>query len=306
MCIAYVAKLARKLYQNMRREAASICIQKNIRAHRARKNYTKLQASATVIQTGLRTMSARNKHRHRRRTKAAIIIQREWRRHQVHEAYKKHKKATLALQCLWRAKVARKELKNLRMAARETGALKEAKDKLEKRVEELTWRLELEKNQKADLEDAKAQEIAKLQNNLTELQEKLDEAYAAIIRDKEAAKVAIEPAPPIIKEVPVVDNTQLELLNSQNNELEVEVAKLKGKIKEFEVKCFALENDSRASVTEAEDAKSKAVEFQEIIERLHTNLSNLESENQVLRQQALAASTSVEEIGELNRYGPVS
>ncbi|KAG7638150.1 Dilute domain [Arabidopsis thaliana x Arabidopsis arenosa] len=294
------AKLARKLYQNMRREAASICIQKNIRAHRARKNYTKLQASATVIQTGLRTMSARNKHRHRRRTKAAIIIQREWRRHQVHEAYKKHKKATLALQCLWRAKVARKELKNLRMAARETGALKEAKDKLEKRVEELTWRLELEKHQKADLEDAKAQEIAKLQNNLTELQEKLDEAYAAIIRDKEAAKLAIEQAPPIIKEVPVVDNTQLELLNSQNNELEVEVAKLKGKIKEFEVKCFALENDSRASVTEAEDAKSKAVEFQEIIERLHTNLSNLESENQVLRQQALAASTSVEEIGELN------
>jgi len=30
-------------------------------------------------------------------------------------------------------------------AARETGALKEAKDKLEKTVEELTWRLQLEK-----------------------------------------------------------------------------------------------------------------------------------------------------------------
>ncbi len=30
-------------------------------------------------------------------------------------------------------------------AARETGALKEAKDKLEKRVEELTWRLQFEK-----------------------------------------------------------------------------------------------------------------------------------------------------------------
>lgn len=59
----------------MRREAASICIQKNIRAHRARKCYAKLQASATVIQTGLRTMAARNKHRHRRRTKAAAIIQ---------------------------------------------------------------------------------------------------------------------------------------------------------------------------------------------------------------------------------------
>lgn len=30
-------------------------------------------------------------------------------------------------------------------AARETGALKEAKDKLEKQVEEITWRLQLEK-----------------------------------------------------------------------------------------------------------------------------------------------------------------
>lgn len=30
-------------------------------------------------------------------------------------------------------------------AARETGALKEAKDKLEKKVEELTWRIQLEK-----------------------------------------------------------------------------------------------------------------------------------------------------------------
>lgn len=30
-------------------------------------------------------------------------------------------------------------------AARDTGALKEAKDKLEKQLEELTWRLQLEK-----------------------------------------------------------------------------------------------------------------------------------------------------------------
>lgn len=30
-------------------------------------------------------------------------------------------------------------------AARETGALQEAKNKLEKRVEELTWRLQIEK-----------------------------------------------------------------------------------------------------------------------------------------------------------------
>lgn len=35
-------------------------------------------------------------------------------------------------------------------AARETGALKEAKDKLEKRVEELTWRIDIEKHMRVD------------------------------------------------------------------------------------------------------------------------------------------------------------
>lgn len=59
------------------------------------------------------------------------------------------------------------------------------------------------------------------------MQEKLDEAQTAIIQEKEAAKLAIEQAPPVIKEVPVVDNTQLELLSSQNNELEVSFLSIK-------------------------------------------------------------------------------
>lgn len=50
---------------------------------------------------------------------------------------------------------------------------------------------------------------------------KLDEAQEAIIREKEAARIAIEQAPPVIKEVPVVDNTKLDLLANRNNELEV-------------------------------------------------------------------------------------
>lgn len=72
-----------------------------------------------------------------------------------------------------------------------------------------------------DLEEAKGQEIAKLQNALQEMQAQLDEAHAAILHEKEAAKIAIEQAPPVIKEVPVVDNTKLELLTNKNEELEV-------------------------------------------------------------------------------------
>lgn len=59
----------------MRQEAASIRIQKHARAHAARKSYTKSREAATVIQTGMRTMSARNEYRWRRQNKAATIIQ---------------------------------------------------------------------------------------------------------------------------------------------------------------------------------------------------------------------------------------
>lgn len=72
-----------------------------------------------------------------------------------------------------------------------------------------------------DLEEAKGQEITKLQNALNEMQAQLDEAHAAIIQEKEAAKIAIEQAPPVIKEVPVVDNSRIEKLTNQNEELQV-------------------------------------------------------------------------------------
>ena len=59
----------------MRREAASIYIQKHVRAHKLRRTYKNLQAAATVIQTGIQALAAQNEYRYRRRTKAANKIQ---------------------------------------------------------------------------------------------------------------------------------------------------------------------------------------------------------------------------------------
>nr|DAD42073.1 TPA_asm: hypothetical protein HUJ06_000303 [Nelumbo nucifera] len=287
-------QLSRKLYEHMRREDASIRVQKHARAHTARKAYKELRASAIVIQAGLRAMAAHNEYRYRRRTKAAMIMQTWWRRFQALSAYKQKKKASVTLQCLWRARVARKELRKLKMAARETGALKEAKDKLEKRVEELTWRLEFEKHMRIDLEEANGKEIARLQSALHEIQEQLDEAQAAIIREKEAAKIAIEQAPPVIKEVPVVDNTKIEFLTNHNRELEDELSKLNKRVEEFERRYSEVEKENISRLKEAEESQSRISQLQETIERLELNLSNLESENQVLRQQALVASANEE------------
>ncbi|XP_017226579.1 myosin-12 isoform X2 [Daucus carota subsp. sativus] len=288
------AQIARKLYEHMREDAASIRIQKHARACAQRKSYKKLQEAAVVIQTGLRSMAARNEFRHRRRNRAATTIQTQWRVFYARSTYNQQKKANLILQCLWRSRIARLELRKLKMAARDAGALREAKDKLEKRVEELTWRIDFEKHLRVDLEEAKGQEITKLQNALNEIQEQLEEARAAVIHEREAAKIAIEQAPPVIKEVPVVDNTKLEQLTSQNQELEEEIMELRKRADEFEHMFNEAQTESKERLKEVEESQLKLAELQTTLERLELNVSNLESENQVLRQQALVASNNEE------------
>jgi myosin-5 len=106
--------------------------------------------------------------------------------------------------------------------ARETGALKEAKDKLEKKVEELTWRVQLEKRMRTDLEEAKAQELSKLQSSMEALQAKLDETSAKLVKEREVAR-AIEEAPPVVQqtEVLVQDTEKVDSLTAEVEELKV-------------------------------------------------------------------------------------
>lgn len=139
-------------------------------------------------------------------------------------------------------------------ASKETGALKEAKDKLEKSVEELTWRLQLEKRlrvlivffayhvvfylfcclamrsyasynccSQTEKEEEKAKEAAKQQNAMQELKTKLEEANALAIKEREAAKKAIEEAPAVVKETEVVvqDTEKIESLSAEIEFLKV-------------------------------------------------------------------------------------
>ena len=68
-------RLAYRLYENMRREAASINIQKNLRRHLSRKSYAQVLFSALTLQTGLRAMAARNEFRVRKQARAAKTVQ---------------------------------------------------------------------------------------------------------------------------------------------------------------------------------------------------------------------------------------
>ncbi|KHN17697.1 Unconventional myosin-Va [Glycine soja] len=284
--------LSRKLYEQLRREAGAVKIQKKFKGYIARKSYVTARSSAIILQTGLRAMKARDEFRFRKQTKAATYIQAYLRRLIAYSYYKRLQKAAVVTQCGWRRRVARRELRMLKMAARETGALKEAKDKLEKRVEELTWRLQIEKRLRTDLEEEKAQETAKLQEALHAMQIQVEEANARVIKEREAARKAIEEAPPVVKETPVIieDTEKINSLLAEVNSLK-ESLLLEKEAKEEARKAQAeAEARNKEMVKKVEDSDRKVDQLQELVQRLEEKISNAESENQVLRQQALAVS----------------
>ncbi|KAK4356924.1 hypothetical protein RND71_022534 [Anisodus tanguticus] len=201
-------QLERPLYECMRREAACLRIQKDARKYIARKSYVLLRVSAISIQAGLRGMAARNELQFRKRKKAATFIQSDMRRYLKHRHYRRMKKAAVVLQCAWRSKMARRELRKLKMAAKETGALQEAKSKLEKEVEELTQKLEVEKRMRDNMEEAKTQETKKLQSALEEMRLQLQETKELLKKEREAATKVVEQGS-VIQEVQVKDQGQL-------------------------------------------------------------------------------------------------
>uniref|UniRef100_M4EFF0 Myosin motor domain-containing protein n=1 Tax=Brassica campestris TaxID=3711 RepID=M4EFF0_BRACM len=283
--------LARNVYEGMRREAAALKIQRDLRMFLARKDYTELCSAAVSVQAGMRGMVARNELCFKRQTKAAIVIQTWCRGYLARLHYRKLKKATITTQCAWRSKVARGELRKLKMAARETGALQEAKNKLEKQVEELTWRLQLEKRIRTDLEEAKKQESAKAQSSLEELELRCKETEALLIKEREAAKKVTEIAP-IIKEVPVVDQELMEKITNENEKLKGLVSSLEMKIDETEKKLQETTKISEDRLKQALDAESKLVKLKTAMQRLEEKIIDMEAEKNIMRQHQQAISST--------------
>ncbi|KAH9785050.1 Myosin-6 [Citrus sinensis] len=289
-------QLARTVYESMRREASCLRIQRDLRMYLAKKAYKDMCFSAVCIQTGMRGMAARNELRFRRQTRASILIQSHCRKYLARLHYMKLKKAAITTQCAWRGKVARRELRKLKMAARETGALQAAKNKLEKQVEELTWRLQLEKRMRVDMEEAKTQENAKLQSALQEMQLQFKESKEKLMKEIEVAKKEAEKVP-VVQEVPVIDHAVVEELTSENEKLKTLVSSLEKKIDETEKKFEETSKISEERLKQALEAESKIVQLKTAMHRLEEKVSDMETENQILRQQSLL-STPIKKMSE--------
>ncbi|KAK4772709.1 hypothetical protein SAY86_014484 [Trapa natans] len=287
--------MCRKLYDQLRQEAGALKIQKQLRSFIARKSYLSMRSSAIILQIGLRGMAARNTFWFRKQIKAVTVMQADWRRHHAHSYYKRLQKAAVISQCGWRSRVARRELRKLKMAARETGALKEAKDKLEKRVEELTWRLQLEKRLRTDLEEARAEEVAKLQDALKTMQLELDTTNSLVIKEREAAQKAITEAAAVRKETTELAAEVKKQDTEKIDSLAAEVKKLKDLVQsetrradEANQACALAQARNGELIKKLDDTEKKVDQLHDLVQRLEGKLSNMESENQVLCQQAVA------------------
>nr|CAB3467583.1 unnamed protein product [Digitaria exilis] len=216
-----------------------------------------------------------------------------YRCHRAHSYHRKLKCAAIVAQCRWRGRIARKELKKLKMEARETGALKEAKDKLEKKVEELTWRVQLEKRLRTDLEEAKAQELSKAQSSMEALQAKLEEANTMLVKEREAAKTMVE-APPVVQETQVIvqDTEKIDCLKTEVQELKTSLQSEKQRADDLEKKRSEEEQANEEKQKKLEETEIKMRQFQDYLRRLEEKLANVESENKVLRQQAVSMAPS--------------
>lgn len=73
------------------------------------------------------------------------------------------------------------------------------------------------------MEEEKTQEVSKLQDALHAMQIQVEEANARAIKEREAARKAIEEAPPVIKETPVIiqDTEKINSLLAEVNRLKV-------------------------------------------------------------------------------------
>ncbi|CAL9114571.1 unnamed protein product, partial [Musa acuminata var. zebrina] len=186
-------------------------------------------------------------------------LQSQWRCHRDYSYHKRLQKAALTYQCAWRQRLARKELRKLRMT---------------------------------DLEETKAQEIAKLQDILHEMQLQVEQAKSTVIKEREAARKTIEEALPIIKETPVLvqDTEKIDSLNAEIENLKV-LLLIEKQATDSANKAFAeAQNRNIELVKKVEDSEMRADQFQDTVQGLEERVSNLESENQVLRQQAVAIS----------------
>ncbi|KAK8930649.1 hypothetical protein KSP39_PZI016458 [Platanthera zijinensis] len=137
--------LVRSFYAFKRRDVAALSIQTHARSWLSQQIFRRLCSAARIIQSSIRGFIIRQRVACMKERKAAVFIQACWRMWKKYALFQHRRRAAISIQCAWKQKLAIVELRKLRMAANEAGSLRDAKTKLEQRLEDLSLRLTIER-----------------------------------------------------------------------------------------------------------------------------------------------------------------
>lgn len=281
--------LARNSYTSMRQEKAAIIIQKYARRWILRHIYVELYKSILLLQSGIRGFSARQKFLYRKEYRAALLIQAHWRMHKIRSAFLHRQSNIIAIQCLWRRKMAKREFRRLKQEANEAGALRLAKSKLEKQLEDLTWRLQLEKKLRVSNEEAKLVEISRLQKIIESLSLELDAAKLARVNEFNKNAVLHRQLELSMKEKSALEKDVVAFSEQRNENaiLKTSLIAMEEKNSALEVELVKAKEDASHTREKLKEVEHACLQLQQNLQSLEEKLSNLEDENHVLRQKAL-------------------
>ncbi|KAJ3221486.1 Myosin type-2 heavy chain 1 [Clydaea vesicula] len=175
--------IARRAYNNCRRELAAIKIQKTVRGWLAHKKYLQTRSAIIKIQAVTRMFFAYRKGKELRRRIAAINIQRCYRGYVARKWYKKTVRRIVLVQSCTRRRAAMKELKKLKIEARGIDKIREKSYALENKVVELSQQTaDLRKEKKSALD-----QVAALEAQVASWKEK----YASVADKNKTAAVQL-------------------------------------------------------------------------------------------------------------------
>ncbi|TKV93854.1 hypothetical protein SEVIR_9G256700v4 [Setaria viridis] len=274
--------LARNVLEAKRQIAAAVSVERYARRWLCRCAYLHLRSAALVIQSGIRYILAVQTLQHLKNAKASTVIQAWWRMQKLHNFHQQYRRATVLIQCCWRQKLAKRALRNLKHAAYEAGALREAKGKLEKSLEDLTLRFTLERRQRLAVEESKALEISKLLKILDSVKLELE---ASNEENKNNCKKIASLQHQL--ELSSKDQEALRSSLSQIEEVKRENFSLKEKNAEMEQELLKAQKCSHDNMDKLHDVEKNYVHLRDNLKNLEDKISNLEDENHLLRQKAL-------------------
>lgn len=178
-------KMASRVVSDARRNYRATMIQSSWRRFGAREYYVATLAVTRWLQKVQRGRKGRQRYAMLDWARKSIRIQRCWRGHRTYRMYKSYKDASLTIQCAVRCLRAKRELKSLRLGARDLQAVLSDRDKLRKENEEL--RKKLSATTTSDPPAAVKTVVEELSQEVNELQVMLEETR---FREEEASAVA--------------------------------------------------------------------------------------------------------------------